>query len=56
MLTNAVLLLITSSISTVTPQQTTTSPQYYHKFHGQNRGIPANTVVLLPTPLPCSSL
>ena len=45
-----------SSITAVTPQQATPSPRYYRKFHLQNRGIPAVTAVLPPSPLPCRAL
>jgi len=45
-----------SSITAVTPQQVTPSPRYYRKFHLQNRGIPAVTAVLPPSPLPCRAL
>ena len=45
-----------SSIPAVTPQQATPSPRYYHKFHLQDREIPAVTVVLPPSPLPCRAL
>ena len=45
-----------SSITGVTPQQATPSPRYYRKFHLQNRGIPAVTAVLPPSPLPCRAL
>jgi len=45
-----------SSITAVTPQQATPSPRYYRKIHLQNRGIPAVTAVLPPSPLPCRAL
>jgi len=44
------------SIPVVTPQQATPSPWYYCKFHLQNRGIPAVTAVLPPSPLPRRAL
>jgi len=44
-----------SSIPAVTPQQANPSPRY-RKFHLQNRGIPAVTAVLPPSPLPCRAL
>jgi len=45
-----------TSITGVNPQQATPSPRYYRKFHLQNRGIPAVTAVLPPSPLPCRAL
>jgi len=45
-----------SSIPAVTPQQANASPRYYRKFHLQNRGIPAVTAVLSPSPLPYRAL